>query len=106
MGLPQPRPDESFHPTCRAACRDRAPAGDCRRAGARRGARGARRHRPLLGIFNRRGFERELKRSLAYVKRYWTRAALMFVDLDGFKVNNDRYGHAAGDASSRRSRAS
>ena len=27
---------------------------------------------PLLDIFNRRGFERELKRSLAYVKRYGT----------------------------------
>ena len=49
-------------------------------------------------IFNRRGFDRELKRSLAYVKRYWTRAALMVVDLDGFKPVNDRHGHAAGDA--------
>jgi PleD family two-component response regulator len=27
---------------------------------------------PLLDIFNRRGFERELKRSLAYVARYGT----------------------------------
>src|SRR5262245_29625445 len=25
----------------------------------------------LTNVFNRRGFERELKRSLAYVKRYW-----------------------------------
>ena len=53
---------------------------------------------PLTGIFNRRGFDRELKRSLAYVKRYWTRAALMYVDLDGFKPVNDSHGHAAGDA--------
>jgi diguanylate cyclase (GGDEF)-like protein len=53
---------------------------------------------PLTGIFNRRGFDRELKRSLAYVQRYWTRAALMFVDLDGFKPVNDGHGHAAGDA--------
>ena len=53
---------------------------------------------PLTGIFNRRGFDRELKRSLAYVKRYWTRAALIYVDLDGFKPVNDRHGHAAGDA--------
>jgi diguanylate cyclase (GGDEF)-like protein len=52
----------------------------------------------LTGVFNRRGFERELKRSLAYVKRYWTRAALMYVDLDGFKPVNDQHGHAAGDA--------
>lgn len=52
---------------------------------------------PLLGILNRRGFERELKRSLAYVQRYGTSAALMFIDLDGFKSVNDRHGHAAGD---------
>jgi diguanylate cyclase (GGDEF)-like protein len=53
---------------------------------------------PLTGVFNRRGFERELTRSLAYVDRYWTRAALVYVDLDGFKPVNDRHGHAAGDA--------
>lgn len=53
---------------------------------------------PLTGVFNRRGFERELKRSLAYVKRYGTRAALFYLDLDGFKPVNDLYGHAAGDA--------
>ena len=52
----------------------------------------------LTGVFNRRGFDRELKRSLAYVKRYWTRAALFYVDLDGFKPVNDERGHAAGDA--------
>ena len=48
-------------------------------------------------IFNRRGFDRELARSLAYVKRYGTRAALFYIDLDGFKPVNDRHGHAAGD---------
>jgi diguanylate cyclase (GGDEF)-like protein len=53
---------------------------------------------PLLDILNRRGFERELKRSLAYVKRYGTPAALIYIDLDGFKAINDRHGHAAGDA--------
>ncbi|MBI1201612.1 MAG: diguanylate cyclase [Rhodopseudomonas sp.] len=53
---------------------------------------------PLLGLLNRRGFERELTRSLAYVKRYGTGAALMFIDLDDFKPVNDRYGHVAGDA--------
>jgi diguanylate cyclase (GGDEF)-like protein len=52
---------------------------------------------PLTETLNRRGFERELKRSLAYVKRYGTSAALLFVDLDGFKPVNDRHGHAAGD---------
>jgi diguanylate cyclase (GGDEF)-like protein len=51
----------------------------------------------LLDILNRRGFERELHRSLAYVRRYGTSAALIYLDLDKFKPVNDRYGHAAGD---------
>ena len=53
---------------------------------------------PLTELLNRRGFERELKRSVAYVKRYGTSAALIYLDLDGFKPVNDRHGHAAGDA--------
>ena len=52
---------------------------------------------PLLEILNRRGFERELHRSLAYVRRYGTPAALIYLDLDCFKPVNDRHGHAAGD---------
>ncbi len=53
---------------------------------------------PLTDVLNRRGFERELKRSLAYVKRYGSSVALLFIDLDDFKPVNDRHGHAAGDA--------
>lgn len=53
---------------------------------------------PLTELLNRRGFERELKRSVAYLKRYGVSAALIFLDLDGFKPVNDRHGHAAGDA--------
>jgi diguanylate cyclase (GGDEF)-like protein len=53
---------------------------------------------PLTDVLNRRGFERELRRSLAYVKRYGTSAALVYADLDAFKGVNDRHGHAAGDA--------
>jgi diguanylate cyclase (GGDEF)-like protein len=53
---------------------------------------------PLLDIFNRRGFERELKRSIAYVARYGTDVALIYIDLDGFKAVNDQHGHRAGDA--------
>jgi diguanylate cyclase (GGDEF)-like protein len=53
---------------------------------------------PLLDILNRRGFERELARSISYVKRYGAKAALVYIDLDGFKAVNDKHGHAAGDA--------
>jgi diguanylate cyclase (GGDEF)-like protein len=53
---------------------------------------------PLLNILNRRGFARELARSLAYVKRYGTPAVLLFIDLDGFKAVNDQHGHGAGYA--------
>jgi diguanylate cyclase (GGDEF)-like protein len=53
---------------------------------------------PLTDILNRRGFDRELARSLSYVKRYGGRAALVLIDLDGFKAINDSHGHAAGDA--------
>lgn len=52
---------------------------------------------PLLDILNRRGFERELARAISHVGRYGTPAALMFIDLDRFKIVNDRNGHAAGD---------
>ncbi len=53
---------------------------------------------PLTETLNRRGFERELKRAIAYVKRYGVSAALVYIDLDEFKPVNDRHGHAAGDA--------
>jgi diguanylate cyclase (GGDEF)-like protein len=53
---------------------------------------------PLTEIVNRRGFERELKRACAYVKRHGTSAALIYLDLDGFKAVNDSHGHGAGDA--------
>src|SRR3954451_4717889 len=39
----------------------------------------------LLGIPNRRGFERELNRSIAYIKRYEVRAALIVLDVDRLK---------------------
>jgi diguanylate cyclase (GGDEF)-like protein len=52
---------------------------------------------PLTEVFNRRGFERELKRVMAYVERYGGSVALVYLDLDDFKPVNDRYGHAAGD---------
>src|ERR1700716_726116 len=51
----------------------------------------------LLDIPNRRGFERELNRSIAYIKRYHASGALIVLDVDRLKTINDAYGHAAGD---------
>jgi diguanylate cyclase (GGDEF)-like protein len=51
----------------------------------------------LLDILNRRGFERELNRSIAYIKRYHAGAALIVLDVDRLKPINDAFGHAAGD---------
>ena len=51
----------------------------------------------LLAILNRRGFERELNRSIAYIKRYHATAALIVLDVDRLKPINDAFGHAAGD---------
>src|SRR5262245_5357289 len=53
---------------------------------------------PLTDVFNRRGFERELKRAVSFVARYGGSAAVVYLDLDRFKQINDRHGHAAGDA--------
>jgi diguanylate cyclase (GGDEF)-like protein len=51
----------------------------------------------LLGIRNRRGFERDLARAIAYIKRYSASAALILLDVDRLKPVNDNFGHAAGD---------
>ena len=51
----------------------------------------------LLGIPNRRGFERELERAIAYIKRYQASGALIMLDVDRLKPINDAFGHAAGD---------
>ena len=51
----------------------------------------------LLDIPNRRGFERELHRVIAYIKRYQASGALIVLDVDRLKPINDAFGHAAGD---------
>lgn len=51
----------------------------------------------LLGIPNRRGFERELGRAISYIQRYHATGALVVLDVDRLKPINDNFGHAAGD---------
>ena len=98
MGLPQPRMDDEFPSVTALLAENERLKRELAVARARVGELEARADiDPLLDILNRRGFERELKRALAHVKRYGTQAVLMFVDLDGFKGINDRYGHGAGD---------
>ena len=52
----------------------------------------------LSGLLNHRGFMRALEQVSAYAERYAVAAAVIYLDLDGFKAINDRYGHGAGDA--------
>ncbi len=54
-------------------------------------------HDVLTGLPNRYYLQDNLKKMMAYAKRYDERFALLFVDLDGFKSINDEYGHAKGD---------
>jgi len=51
----------------------------------------------LLEIPNRRGFERELNRSISFIKRYRASGVLIVLDVDRLKPINDSFGHAAGD---------
>ena len=54
-------------------------------------------HDALTGLANRREFEYRLELVLKNLGRQQGRHALMFLDLDQFKLVNDTCGHAAGD---------
>ncbi len=54
-------------------------------------------HDPLTGLRNRRLFEHDLKLQIGRCQRYDEQAALVAIDLDGFKQVNDHHGHKAGD---------
>jgi diguanylate cyclase (GGDEF)-like protein len=51
----------------------------------------------LSGLANRRGFDRELAREWKRAGEKCQPIALMMIDIDHFKLFNDRYGHVAGD---------
>lgn len=55
-------------------------------------------HDPLTGLPNRALFMDRLEQSLGRSDRGHTPLAVMFLDLDRFKVINDSLGHAVGDA--------
>lgn len=51
----------------------------------------------LTPLFNRRYFLSALHQRIARVERFGDSVAVIYVDVDGLKSINDRYGHAAGD---------
>jgi diguanylate cyclase (GGDEF)-like protein/PAS domain S-box-containing protein len=55
------------------------------------------RHDPLTDLLNRRAFEELLDEVVARNRESGREAALLYLDLDRFKVVNDACGHAAGD---------
>ena len=52
---------------------------------------------PLTGLLNRRYLLDRLEEELARTKRYERNMCLLMMDLDGFKLYNDTYGHRTGD---------
>jgi len=54
-------------------------------------------HDDLTGLCNRRRLEQQLELVVAHARKKGKISALLYIDLDHFKVINDAEGHAAGD---------
>ena len=54
-------------------------------------------HDHLTQLPNRRLFKDRLDLAITHARRHNTQLAVMFIDLDRFKLVNDTYGHAEGD---------
>ncbi|MDH3376259.1 MAG: GGDEF domain-containing protein [Gammaproteobacteria bacterium] len=52
---------------------------------------------PLTGVYNRRYMEQRLQEEIAKARRYKFDLSLLLIDLDHFKLINDKHGHQAGD---------
>lgn len=52
---------------------------------------------PLLPLYNRRAFVREIDRARTVMSRYDILSSIIYFDLNDFKRINDQYGHAIGD---------
>ena len=51
----------------------------------------------LMGIYNRRHFDRRLKEEISISKRHGLPLSMLMLDIDHFKSINDTYGHQVGD---------
>jgi len=56
----------------------------------------------LTGLFNHREFYQQLHRELERARRYRHTVSLLIIDVDNFKLYNDRFGHLAGDLALRK----
>lgn len=52
----------------------------------------------LTGLWNRDAFKEQAAEVLTRAARYQSGLAVVFIDVDHFKMLNDRFGHACGDA--------
>lgn len=52
---------------------------------------------PMTGLANRRWLMEQLGREFSRARRYRRPLSLLYLDLDGFKAINDRFGHLFGD---------
>ncbi len=55
------------------------------------------RHDPLTNVLNRKGLDEALVREIATMRRKDTPLSLALLDIDNFKLLNDRLGHETGD---------